>query len=599
MDKNSAIGLVLMFALIFVYFQFFAPSTPPPVPEKPKTSVSKTVAKEQAKAVSSVADSLVVQKNASLFGVLADRTVGTEKTITLSNKDLVLTFNSKGASIERAELTGYKTFTGQPIYVLEKNRSTVDMVLPLRSGTVNTSAIYFDATQTDSSVTFAANGLQIQYVLGKEGYSLKQRINAEGMAPQIADGDVSFILKDDLPNTEKDINNSRVNSTVNYYTAEDGLDNLKESSTDEKKADVSQKINWLSLKSRFFNVGMVPEGGFRKGTFRTYTNTTDSLAIKLLEAKAEIASSTLVKGGISMVWFLGPNKYKTLQTVTEGYSENIYLGIPVVNLINRYFTVNVFYWLENYISNYGIIILLLVVLIRIILFPLNYKSYIGMAKMRVLQPELAEAKAKVGDDTAAQQQEQMRIYQQAGVNPLAGCIPLLLQMPILLSMFNFFPNAIELRQQVLWWSTDLSTYDSIATLPFSLPGYGNHVSLFTILMTLSTLLLTWYNNQTNTMANNQMAIMGYIMPVFFMFILNSLPAGLNFYYLMSNLASLTQQIIIRSTVDDKAIHAKLQLNKERIAKNPQKQGGFQARLANAMKAAEDQKKLQAETKKKK
>jgi len=219
-----------------------------------------------------------------------------------------------------------------------------------------------------------------------------------------------------------------------------------------------------------------------------------------------------------------------------------------------------------------------------------------MAKMRVLSPEVNAIKEKHGDDMAAAQQEQMKLFQSVGVNPLAGCIPLLLQMPVLLSMFNFFPNAVELRQQVLWWSSDLSTYDSIATLPFSIPGYGSHVSLFTILMTASTLLVTWYNNQTSTVTG-PMLYMSYIMPVFFMFILNTLPAGLNYYYLISNLASMGQQFIIRSTVDEKAIRAKLEQNKEKNKDKPK--AGFAKRLEDAMRLAEEQKKAQQDAKKKK
>jgi YidC/Oxa1 family membrane protein insertase len=297
-------------------------------------------------------------------------------------------------------------------------------------------------------------------------------------------------------------------------------------------------------------------------------------------------------------WYLGPNAIEVLEHVADGYDKNVYLGIPVVNLINRYFMVNLFHFLEDTVHNYAIIIILLVLIIRLILFPLNYRSYVGMAKMRVLQPEVNEIKERLGDDTAGIQAEQMKLYQTAGVNPLSGCIPLLLQMPVLLAMFNFLPNAIELRQQGLWWSEDLSTFDSIATLPFVLPGYGNHVSLFTILMTASTLLVTWYNNQTSTMANQQMAVVSYVMPVVFMFILNSLPAGLNFYYLISNLASFTQQWIIRRSVDDKAIHAKLQANKAKNAVKPKNPNSFAQRLEAAMRAAEEQKKTQSGNKKK-
>ena len=233
-------------------------------------------------------------------------------------------------------------------------------------------------------------------------------------------------------------------------------------------------------------------------------------------------------------------------------------------------------------------------LIKTLLFPLSYKSYISMAKMKVLKPELDEIKERTGDDMQKAQAEQMKLYQQVGINPLSGCIPLLLQMPVLLAMFNFFPNAIELRQQSFWWAPDLSSYDSIATLPFSLPGYGDHVSLFTILMTASTLVLTWYNNQTSTVAG-PMQSMSYIMPVVFMFILNSLPAGLSFYYLVSNVVSIVQQQAIKRFVDDGQLRKKLDENKVKNA--GKKKTGFAARLEDAMRQAQEVQKEKDKNKK--
>ena len=212
-----------------------------------------------------------------------------------------------------------------------------------------------------------------------------------------------------------------------------------------------------------------------------------------------------------------------------------------------------------------------------------------MAKMRVLKPEIDEIKERLGDDAMAIQQEQMKLYQQVGVSPLQGCIPLLLQMPILLAMFNFFPNSIELRQESLWWSEDLSTYDSVYNMPFSIPGYGDHVSLFTILMTLSTLAITYFNSQGSALTG-QMATLQYIMPLVFTFVLNSLPAGLNYYYLVSNLVSLGQQFAIKSTVDDKKIRAKLETNKAKNAEKPPSK--FAERLQTMLKASEDAKKQQ-------
>jgi YidC/Oxa1 family membrane protein insertase len=210
-----------------------------------------------------------------------------------------------------------------------------------------------------------------------------------------------------------------------------------------------------------------------------------------------------------------------------------------------------------------------------------------MAKMKVLKPELDAIKEKHGEDMAAVQQDQMKLYSQVGINPLSGCIPLLLQMPVLLAMFNFFPNSIELRQEVLWWANDLSSYDSIWDLSFKLPGYGSHVSLFTILMTASTLVLTWYNNQTSAVTG-PMQYMSYIMPLVFMVILNSLPAGLSFYYLVSNVVSIGQQILIRNYVDEDEIRRKLEEHKEKNANKPK--SSFTQRLEQAMRSAEEAKK---------
>lgn len=246
-----------------------------------------------------------------------------------------------------------------------------------------------------------------------------------------------------------------------------------------------------------------------------------------------------------------------------------------------------FHWLEQFISNYGVIIIILVLVIKTLLFPLSYKSYISMAKIKVLKPELDEIKEKYGDDMTKAQQEQMQLYQKVGVNPLSGCVPVLLQMPILLAMFNYFPNAIELRQEPFLWADDLSTYDSILDLPFTIPFYGDHVSLFVLLMTASTILYTWSNNQASTV-QGPMKNMQYFLPLIFMFVLNSFPAALSFYYFVSNIVTFGQQAIIRKFVDDDKIRKILEENKKRN-KN-KKKSKFQQRLEEAMKASEETRK---------
>jgi YidC/Oxa1 family membrane protein insertase len=354
----------------------------------------------------------------------------------------------------------------------------------------------------------------------------------------------------------------------------------------------------VSFKQKFFNSGIISDQALiTSAKVSSVSNVNDTAHIKTLTADLTLSVAAALKNGLQLRYYFGPNKFKILDAVAPGYERNVYLGWPVISWVNKYLVVNVFAFFESYIANYGIIIILLVLLVKLILFPLSYKSYISMAKMKVLKPELDEIKARVGEENLqAIQQEQMKLYSQVGINPLSGCIPLLLQMPVLLAMFNFFPNAIELRQQAFLWATDLSTYDSVLNLPFFIPAYGNHVSLFTILMTISTLVWTWYNNQTSTVTGPMQSV-SYIMPVVFMFILNSLPAGLSFYYFVSNVVSIVQQQIIKRFVDEDKLHKKLQENKVKNANK--KKTGFAARLEEAMRtAAEEQKKQQQQKDKK-
>jgi YidC/Oxa1 family membrane protein insertase len=255
--------------------------------------------------------------------------------------------------------------------------------------------------------------------------------------------------------------------------------------------------------------------------------------------------------------------------------------------VNKYIIVNLFAFLEDYFTNYGVIIILIVLLIKMVLFPLTYKSYMGMAKMRVIKPEIDELKEKYGDDATKMQQEQMKLFSQLGVSPISGCLPLVLQMPFLFAMFFFFPNAIELRQESFWWADDLSTYDTFINLPFTIPFYGAHVSLFTLLMTVSQIVYTHFNNQLTT-ATGPMKNLGYIMPVMFMFVLNSYPAGLSFYYFVSNMVTFGQQALIKLFVDDKKIREKVEENK--VKNVNKKKSKFQQRLEDAMRSADTAKK---------
>ncbi|MCK5665034.1 MAG: membrane protein insertase YidC, partial [Thiotrichaceae bacterium] len=282
-----------------------------------------------------------------------------------------------------------------------------------------------------------------------------------------------------------------------------------------------------------------------------------------------------------------PNSYPLLKKITPDFNKNVYLGWPPVNLVNKWIIIPIFNWLKNYIANFGIIIIILVLIIKLALSPLSYKSYISMAKMKVMKPELDELKEKTGGDQQKFQQEQMNLYRQVGVNPLSGCIPMVMQMPILFAMFYFFPGSIELRQESFLWADDLSTYDSIMTLPFTIPVYGDHVSLFVLLMTASTILYTWSNNQMTTV-QGPMKTVSYMMPLIFLFVLNSFPASLSFYYFVANIITFAQQAIIRKFVNEDKIKAILDEN--RASGKGKKKSKFQQRLETAMKASEASKK---------
>lgn len=591
MDKNQATGLILLFGILFAYFTFFAPK-PEQLP-----AAKKEAAKLAADTAKKASQEEIAYSGLRQAG-LADSSITIDTIpLILENEDIRVSISPLGGQVREVQLKKYKTWEGKPLILLSGKRSSQHFFVNASGKRLDLSILPFSGKVQkagDSSVLelksnlSGMTGLSQRFVLPAKGFELRQAVNAgiAGINPK-----AEMVFVQDAAQLEKDILQNRTTTNINYFEKEEGFTGLSETSLSEEKAEVSKPLAWFSFKQKFFNWGVIADGQFDGLSAIQKTNEADSHSVKRMETRLAI---TLGNGSASFRHYFGPNKFTILKKVAEDYDRNVYLGWPGINLVNRFITINVFSWLEGAISSYGIIIVILVLLIKTLLFPLSYKSYISMAKMKVLKPELDEIKERTGDDMQKAQAEQMKLYQQVGINPLSGCIPLLLQMPVLLAMFNFFPNAIELRQQSFWWAPDLSSYDSIATLPFSLPGYGDHVSLFTILMTASTLVLTWYNNQTSTVAG-PMQSMSYIMPVVFMFILNSLPAGLSFYYLVSNVVSIVQQQAIKRFVDDGQLRKKLEENKVKNA--GKKKTGFAARLEDAMRQAQDVQKEKDKNKK--
>jgi YidC/Oxa1 family membrane protein insertase len=417
-----------------------------------------------------------------------------------------------------------------------------------------------------------------------DAYTLSEHLSLNGIRNELEANTILFTWKNNLKKFEKDLKTSQIKSTVNYYTVEDGFDDLRASSSDFQEETINQRIDWIAFNQKFFTAAVLSNQTFTNAYIASDPVNIDTSTVKSCLMRSEIPIDNFEEGHD---YYFGPNNYQILKKVSDGFAKNIYLGWTPVNWVNKFLIIPTFNFLERFISNYGIIIILLVLFIKILLFPLTYKSYISMAKTKVLKPELDAIKEQHGGDMQKVQSEQMKLYQQVGVNPLSGCVPILLQMPILFSMFYFFPNSIELRQESFLWADDLSTYDSILNLPFTIPAYGSHVSLFTLLMTASTILYTWSNNQVSTV-QGPMKSMQYFMPVVFMFVLNSFPAALSFYYFVSNLITFGQQALIRKFVDEEKI--KKILDENRMKSSTKKKSRFQMKLEEAMKSSEETKK---------
>jgi YidC/Oxa1 family membrane protein insertase len=607
MDRNQIIGFTLIAVLFMVYIQFFGPQTTPEnttVIDSTKVIKQNVVSKDTAKSIA-LPDTILNKQYSEKYGMFAAGGAGKEEELVLENKNIQVTLSTKGGNVKRVLLKNYFTYNKKPLYLVNEASSKISLKVSTSDNReIDLSELYFtgqiNKNGDQQSAVFRLpieNGKYVEqsFTLGAEGYQMDYDIKFVGMAGALKNVPAVFSWKNKLQKIEYDINQSRDRSTVNYYTKDEGFDYLTEASRSEESDKLESAVQWVSIKQKFFNSALIAKNSFSGAQVSSRVTGNDSTNIKELDASVLIPISDITSDKGKYMYFFGPNEFDICKNVTEGFEENVNLGWPIIKWINRFVVIPVFHLLESVISSYGIIIIILVLLLKLVLLPLSYKSYISMAKMKVMKPELDEIKAKFGDDMQKQQAEQMQLYQKVGINPLAGCIPVLLQMPILFAMFSFFPNAIELRQQPFLWSPDLSTYDMVITWkePFYIFGWNvldNHISLFTFLMTISTLVYTWFNNQMSTAVQGPMKAVSYTMPVVFMFVLNSFPAGLSFYYFVSNLVTIGQQLVIKRFVDEDALRAKLEENRKNYQTGNVKKSPFMQKLGDAMKAQEELKK---------
>ncbi len=598
MDRNQATGLILFAAVILVYSIFFA-NTPEPQVQEPTGEVVSNVqnpesTNQQVEDLAIEADSIQDLRAQVQFGIFAPLTRGEASEITLENDKMIVTFSTKGAEISHVVLKEFDSWDKTPLVLLDESSSDLSYQINTTKGLISLNEFFFTANKGTrevdginvSYVEFIAQSgsatIKRTYALAENAYTLDKNLELSGLGSQLIDSNVNILWDDRIKKHEEDIEESRRKTNINFYKASGKFDYLS-LTKDLASEQVSEPVKWIGFSQRFFTAGIIAENQFNAASLEQITPK-DTLSVKNMKASISLP---LENGQAQLSYYFGPNNYNILKKVTPGFEENVDMGYFFVSWVNKYIIVNLFQFLEKYFTNYGIIIILIVLIIKGFLFPLTYKSYVGMAKMRVIKPEIDELKEKYKDDPTKQQQEQMKLFGKLGVSPISGCLPMLLQMPFLFAMFFFFPNSIEMRQESFLWAHDLSTYDAFIKLPFTIPFYGSHISLFTLLMTVSQIAYTHFNNQL-TAAQGPMKNLGYIMPIGFMFILNSYPAALSFYYFVSNMVTFGQQALIKLFVDDKKIREKVEASKIKNANK--KKSKFQQKLEDAMKAAEANKK---------
>jgi YidC/Oxa1 family membrane protein insertase len=591
MDRNQIIGFFLLAALLIGYLVLNNQSEQKYEAQKRVDSIANAKA-HPLPAIDSTRTAQAITHDAvndSLRSTLPPAFNGTAQEVTMENKKVALHFTTKGAFPVSALLKGYKTYDKKPLYLFNGEGNKLSFVLPANNGATASSELYFtpvvkQQANGDQSVVFNADlgggkAVAIQYLLPADDYMLQCSIRVVGM-PMTA---LPLSWETLALHTEKDITNERTNSQVYYKTADDKHDYF--TVTEDKHEVLDKRTSWVGFRMHFFSTALIAKEGFSNVDIHASIKLPDSNLV----AKNKTALTLPLAAGndqsAAFSWYIGPNHYKTLKSYKMGLEEMVPLGYGVmffVKYINIWLIIPIFDILSRFISNYGMIIMLMTIIIRLILSFFTYKSYLSAAKMRVLKPELDELRAKHGDDQQKFGMEQMKLFKTAGVNPLGGCLPTLFQMPILFAMYYFFPSSIELRQQGFLWANDLSTYDSIAQLPFSIPFYGDHVSLFTLLMTASSLFLALYNkNMTQDPNNPMLKYMPYVFPFLLIGVFNKMAAALTFYYFFSNMISITQQFIIQKyIINEEKIHAQIQQNKNKPA-TPSK---WQQRLEEMQKA---------------
>lgn len=615
MDKSSLIGLGLIAAILITWLALTGPSKEQIARNKQiKDSIELVAAKAKEEAQiarnlteknkkndviveSELSDSLLNLERIKLYQDFAPASQGKADVITLENENLKAYISTKGGYIQKVELKNYNRYGEKnPLILFDKDSTSQYLEFEAYADRkrFNTDSFYFKAStlsevvtgNNSKSVTLKLETSKpesyIEYVYTLKGndFMLDYDVHFVGMQNIISNKNnkVTMHWAQALPSQEKHILKEREAATAYYKQTVEGVDYINARKSEEKLLN-EQPIKWLCFKQHFFNSTLIADTEFMKdGSFvKTSENPSSKQYVKTITSELGIPFNHSSSEKFGMAFYFGPTQYNTLKSYDMDLEEIIPLGWSIFSYINKWMIIPLFDLLSN--LNSGIVILILTLILKTLLFPIAYKTYMSSSKMRVLKPEIDEINAKYekNDDPLKKQQETMSLYRRAGANPLSGCLPMLLQFPILIALFGFFPAAIELRQKPFLWTDDLSTYDSIYDFGFELWGFGDHVSLFALLMFASTIIYTWMNQSMLQPQQTQMPgmkYMMYLMPVIFLAVMNSYAAGLSWYYFLANIITFLQTWLMKKFIDDGKIREQLLAN----MKKPEKKSSFQMKL---------------------
>ncbi len=620
MEKNNLIGITLIFILFYVWVRYNAPTE---AEMQAMQATQDSIAMVQFKADSiarlggvvndptvgenldpATKDSILAVRRSQQFGSFADQANGTEKTSILENGQFKITFTNRGGRIKnvlvkdyyKLKLTEEKEEVKEELFLLEDEKNRFEYLLPVSGsagGTVSTNDLFFTPTLNGNTLKFAARGgdgqiIEQSYTIADSSYNIDYQVNFQGVnAPSVPLNWVNY-----LDRLERNTSYERNFTSVYFKETEDSPDYC--SCTGDDEETVETKVKWVSHANQFFNSSLIADTYFGKTTVSTEMLPEDGPDLKKITSRIDLPNNGQP---INMKLYVGPNEFNRLQAYEAELEDIIPYGRSIFGTVNRWIIRPLFNILTGWIASAGLVIFLLTLIIKLVLYPLTYKMLYSQSKTQVLKPKIEAAKAKVGDDPQKQQMETMKLYREYGVNPMGGCFPVLLQMPIWIALYRFFPASIEFRQASFLWATDLSSYDVFAYLPFDIPFYGSHVSMFTLLWAVTTVIYTWYNSKSmdmGAMANNpMMKYMQYLMPVMFLFFFNNFASGLSCYLFFSNVLNIGQNVITKEVIIDKK---KIEKELAEHHKKPKKKGGFQERLSKVL---EEQKKLAEQQQKKK